>query len=438
MNNDSCSFFSVKCVNAMEKPGYVCICSDGMDMTKTTLPRVGQDSSGGLVFKCTGVKCHGSTFPSRLFFSSMFKGDSNLHLHCLIRTLDEHYFEQEARLEEHCLNEQESLQKSKQMQQQQVSSGEDKEDADKEADHENKDLNKDNAVVDSFSQASIDTERFNSQDSHSDKSKKKAEETSTGNAGSQSTDESSEDEDITKDSAGKERKTAKGTQATTETIRTAFMHGFLQLDNTCKDNKNFIVLTLLAALVWFEIGGLKSWEVGFMEVGHTHLDCDQLFAELTKIIGKEAVECLRDLLRAGESIGAKVGVVNEVVDYHSWLKHLRVERLRNNTKKMWYYSLLMKKVGQDAWDGDGVYLYYKNTCDDEQWLPVGGIKIFKAPEAPLPYPHLVVPRRPNLDQLTKHIAKYKEALEIAGHGNQVFIYCTFLPQHNRLIHYLGA
>eukprot|EP00808_Paulinella_micropora_P011942 g42006.t1 len=126
-----------------------------------------------------------------------------------------------------------------------------------------------------------------------------------------------------------------------------------------------------------------------MEVGHTHLDCDQLFAELTEILGKEAVDCLRDLLEAGEKAGAR---------------------------------------GKEAWDGDGVYMYYKQTCDDAQWMPVGGPKIFKAPSGPLDYPYLVIPRRPNLKTLRNHIDKLKDRLEISGHGNEVKICLTFHRQ----------
>lgn len=422
----------------MEKPGYVCLCSDGMDMAKTTLPRIGKDVSGGLVYKCTGVRCHGSEHPSRLFFSCMHKGDSNLHLECLIKTLDEHYVEQEKRLKEFLLEEQQKLHKANQAQHECATAGEDKEDADKEDQSEEKRQVYDGGAGDNSQDSDLEARSISdaeenqtssSQDAGKDVlddgnvsgtqdsiiTSPDAGQTSDHDARKQASAQNSAGKDIPMDADCKEAKKA----------RTPFMHGFLQLDNTSKDNKNIIVLTLLAALVWFEVGGLQSFEVGFMEVGHTHLDCDQLFAELTKILGKEAVECLRDLLQAGEMIGAKVFVVTDCIDYCSWLKHLRAHKLTNNRDKMWYYTLLMKKTGKEAWDGDGVYMYYKNTCDDAQWMPVGGIKIFKAPSEPLPYPHLVVPRRPNLKNLKSHIDKLKDRLEIAGHGNEVRICPTF-------------
>eukprot|EP00808_Paulinella_micropora_P029308 g68021.t1 len=46
----------------------------------------------------------------------------------------------------------------------------------------------------------------------------------------------------------------------------AFQHVILQMDNTCKDNKNWILMSLLCAMVWFEVGGLETFEVGFMQV----------------------------------------------------------------------------------------------------------------------------------------------------------------------------
>eukprot|EP00808_Paulinella_micropora_P016631 g69186.t1 len=250
-----------------------------MDMTKTTLPRISKDSSGGLVYKCTGVKCHGSKHPSRLFFSCMHKSDSNLHLQCLIRTLDKHYVEQQTRLEK-----QQKLEKANQASMSyRTSDTEETESQTSSRQHAGKDIPKDGKVG-------------GARDSNS--TSLDAGQTSDHDARKQASTQNTDGKDIPKDADCMESKTA-------EEARIPFMHGFLQLDNTSKDNKNIIVLTLLAALVWFEVGGLQGFEAGFMEVGHTHLDCDQLFAELTKILGKEAVDRLRDLLEAGEKAGAR-------------------------------------------------------------------------------------------------------------------------------------
>eukprot|EP00808_Paulinella_micropora_P011941 g42005.t1 len=204
---------TVKCANAMEKPGYVCLGSDGMDMTKTTLSRISKDSSGGLVYKCTGVKCHGNKHPSRLFFSCMHKSDSNLHLQY-------------------------------------------KEDADKEEQSEAENQAYNGGAVDSSQDSALeasrtsDTEETESQTSSrqhavkdipkdgkvggagdSNSTSLDAGQTSDHDARKQASTQNTDGKDIPKDADCMESKTA-------EEARTPFMHGFLQLDNTSKDNKN--------------------------------------------------------------------------------------------------------------------------------------------------------------------------------------------------------
>jgi len=137
------------------------------------------------------------------------------------------------------------------------------------------------------------------------------------------------------------------------------------------------------------------------------LDVDQLFAQLASILGRKKAQCLRDLVDAGLNIQAKVELVDYVLDYKSWLGHLRT-KVSGKMHKRWYYTLLKKCL--HGHDGPGVYAWYKSTCQDPEWLPRGGVKLFSAPMNPLEYPKLVTPRRPNLAQLKSIVESHRHLL----------------------------
>ena len=56
------------------------------------------------------------------------------------------------------------------------------------------------------------------------------------------------------------------------------------MDNTSGENKNFIVLACLAALVG--IGVVPSVTAAFLRVGHTHEDMDVLWGINATVLGK--------------------------------------------------------------------------------------------------------------------------------------------------------
>jgi len=171
--------------------GIVSINIDGMDKAKTTVPNIGKSSGTGQVWKVTGVRLHSSSSKDRLFFSSMFAGDTNLNLECLCRALNDQLIENREKL--HHQGEKDDVQ---------------------------------------FTGSDLDDSR--------------------GQA--------------SQDNLLPEVK--------------VFRHAFLQMDNTCKDNKNWILMSLLCAMVWFEVGGLETFEVGFMQVP----SCKSIIMTSTKII----------------------------------------------------------------------------------------------------------------------------------------------------------
>jgi|JI7StandDraft_1071085.scaffolds.fasta_scaffold1115688_1 hypothetical protein len=51
----------------------------------------------------------------------------------------------------------------------------------------------------------------------------------------------------------------------------------IQLDNTCKDNKNYALIAYLATLVYFDM--IEVIEIHFLLKGHTHNDVDGVFGK---------------------------------------------------------------------------------------------------------------------------------------------------------------
>jgi len=49
---------------------------------------------------------------------------------------------------------------------------------------------------------------------------------------------------------------------------------FIQLDNCSGENKNWLILHFLSAIV--ELGRVKTFHINFLPVGHTHIDIDQV------------------------------------------------------------------------------------------------------------------------------------------------------------------
>jgi hypothetical protein len=49
----------------------------------------------------------------------------------------------------------------------------------------------------------------------------------------------------------------------------------LQLDNTAKDNKNYVLLGYMATLI--QLGLIEHAELHYLLVGHTHNDVDGVF-----------------------------------------------------------------------------------------------------------------------------------------------------------------
>ena len=69
---------------------------------------------------------------------------------------------------------------------------------------------------------------------------------------------------------------------------------YLQLDNTCRENKNHVVFGYLNMLV--ELRVFQKVKVGFLVVGHTHDHIDQMFSRFSVTLRRKEVGSLPSLI----------------------------------------------------------------------------------------------------------------------------------------------
>jgi hypothetical protein len=101
---------------------------------------------------------------------------------------------------------------------------------------------------------------------------------------------------------------------------------FLQLDNTCKDNKNRAVLTFLEELVRTKV--FACVYNGYLYVGHTHEDIDQRFSTIARALRTTNVYTMTEMLELLKNTNAtdvkekyvSAEVLKFVYDYSGWFK----------------------------------------------------------------------------------------------------------------------
>ena len=156
----------------------------------------------------------------------------------------------------------------------------------------------------------------------------------------------------------------------------------LQLDNTTAENKNWIVLTLLAWLVWWDI--FQVAHCFFMHTGHTYNDLDQTFSPLIQQMLRTVLATVSSMLAYLESKLAAQRI-REVIDLpHLWnfeaffspLVLTKVKGFATNQESSGMHHFLLKK------DANGVVrAYFRQSSQSSTWFPEGdGYAIFKPGE----------------------------------------------------------
>ena len=92
---------------------------------------------------------------------------------------------------------------------------------------------------------------------------------------------------------------------------------FIQMDNTHKDNKAHLTFAVADLLV--HLGVLPTLEFGFLPVGHTHEDIDQLFGVIARYLRRNPAHSLEQLATACKE--AYKSSNNTAVDLHAEVLH---------------------------------------------------------------------------------------------------------------------
>lgn len=109
------------------------------------------------------------------------------------------------------------------------------------------------------------------------------------------------------------------------------------MDNACRDNKNKYILTFAAILV--DMGIFRKVKIGFLPVGHTHEDIDQLFSCISRRLKHRNALTISDLVQVLSESFTPVPIVlniDSVVDTKSWMQsvtpalhdHLKAHQFR--------------------------------------------------------------------------------------------------------------
>lgn len=150
-------------------------------------------------------------------------------------------------------------------------------------------------------------------------------------------------------------------------------HLVLQLDNTCRENKNNTMILGLALQV--ARGHFCSIMVNFMEVSHTHNDQDQRFAVAR--LHLRSAPCLQDPKAFVEALQNKmVGCQGRSVfvelseDYRDWNEYVHaIGQLHNHTGPLSTRSFRLVKRG-DLLNGAPDDLQIYSGAWDKMWTHI--------------------------------------------------------------------
>jgi hypothetical protein len=100
---------------------------------------------------------------------------------------------------------------------------------------------------------------------------------------------------------------------------------WIQLDNTCKDNKNRYVFGYAHMLV--DSGLFQQVQINFLPVGHTHCDIDQLFSRVSVHLYGSNCWDFADLLRKCRAASKMVKYCFRLYGFADWKNHLLTRKL---------------------------------------------------------------------------------------------------------------
>lgn len=147
---------------------------------------------------------------------------------------------------------------------------------------------------------------------------------------------------------------------------------YVQLDNTTRENKNGVLVGYLNLLV--EMGIFEKVKIGFLLVGHTHDQIDQMFSRYSVRLRRERCFTLPVLIETIQSSyrpKPEVTILKETWDFTDWFRQPSrlFETLHNATFNQQFRIRMVDKQTR---------MWAKQFSTDEFWLPPEGIKHLKS------------------------------------------------------------
>ncbi|KAL3701108.1 hypothetical protein R1sor_019130 [Riccia sorocarpa] len=147
---------------------------------------------------------------------------------------------------------------------------------------------------------------------------------------------------------------------------------YLQLDNTTRENKNGVLLGYLNLLV--QQGIFRKVKIGFLLVGHTHDQIDQMFSRFSVRLRREKCFTLPSLVETIEAAykpKPKVIMLKETWDFTEWFRSPTklLESLHGITFNQQFRIKMIEEKAK---------MWAKQFSTDEFWLPSEGVTHLKA------------------------------------------------------------
>jgi hypothetical protein len=201
---------------------------------------------------------------------------------------------------------------------------------------------------------------------------------------------------------------------------------FLQVDNTVKDNKNYTVLAFEAYYIECLTG--KTVITGFLPVGHTHEDIDQLFSVIARHLKGKPIGSMESLTEAIENCmtpAPKVFVWKECIDFASFIRPKLVSGNRQIKDLTNAHEFLLTRTPFAS----KALFRYKMWCRHEDWLPPEGFEVITG--LPDTKPNYVVRRFVDYKAILKSVEDVKGRMRIT-HYNSFVKYVTDLDELQEL------
>lgn len=146
---------------------------------------------------------------------------------------------------------------------------------------------------------------------------------------------------------------------------------YLQLDNTCRENKNKTMFAYLSLLV--KLGVFKRIYLGFLPVGHTHFGCDQVFSRHSSMLRRQNIVSgpqLVNILIQSYTPAPQIRLLMEAADVVKWFTGCLKRTFQGVTDG---YQFLFELVGDKVYVRDKLW----SVIPDYQ---EGAVLLEKVPE----------------------------------------------------------